>query len=102
MKKYVWCVAILFGFLCLVSNAAISQDNILGKWKAKKVNGKINLHMRIIQKRDLVTLFSHSFPIKLLKTDSKERCRLVKVSDAPTFYKICPRKKLYCNSASLF
>ena len=52
MKKSVWCAAIIFGFLCLVSNAVNSKGNIQGKWKAKRINGKINLSMRIIQKRE--------------------------------------------------
>jgi len=52
MKKSVWWALILFGFLCLVSDALISQDNIQGKWKAKRIDGKINLSMRIIQKRE--------------------------------------------------
>jgi hypothetical protein len=51
MKKSIGCVAILFGFLCVVSSTVNSQDYIQGKWKAKRIDGKINLSMRIIQKR---------------------------------------------------
>jgi hypothetical protein len=62
MKKSTLCAVILFSFLCVVSNAVSSQDNIQGKWKAKRVDGKIDLSMRIIQKREFGDWqFSRSF-----------------------------------------
>jgi len=52
MKKSVWCAAILFAFVCLVPRAVIPQDIIRGKWKAKRIGDKIDIRMRIIQKRE--------------------------------------------------
>jgi hypothetical protein len=51
MKKSVWCVVLLFAYVCLVPNAMISQDVIQGKWEAEKTGNGIDLRMRIIQKR---------------------------------------------------
>jgi hypothetical protein len=52
MKKYLGCAAIFFGFFCVVSSARISQNNIHGRWKAIRIDGEININMRIVQKRE--------------------------------------------------
>jgi hypothetical protein len=62
MKKVVWCAAILFTFVSLVSYGVIFQEDFHGKWKVKKTNGKIDLSMRIINKREFGDWhFSSSF-----------------------------------------
>ena len=74
MKKSVWCILILFGFLCHVSDAVDSSDNIQGKWKAKRIDGKINLSMRIIQKREFGDWqFSRSFQKSDFKGSERNR-----------------------------
>ena len=89
MKKSAWRAAILFGFLCLVSYAVNSQDNIQGKWKAKRIDGKINLNMRIIQKREFGDWqFSRSFQesdFEGLKSEKNVNFRLIREAGTLSF-----------------